>query len=305
MDEILHWLMRGDVAVRFQAARDLLGELRPELQQRIATSGSGEAMLAARGQAGHWGRGFYQPKWTSSHYTLLELRELELPQDNPAARETVRRILQEEAGPDGGLDPSPQKRASDACINGMALHYAGWFGADPELTHGVVDFLLAQRLEDGGFNCRRNRSRSCTHSSVHTTVCVMEGFTTMLDQGYAYRADDLQTAVTSSAEFLLDHRLFRSHRTGEVIHPELTRLHHPTRWHYDILRALRALAAAGVPQQPGMDDALELLVRARGRRGRWRGRAYAGDTHVRAHPEDRSRWLTLGALRVLRRYPPA
>lgn len=306
MDEqTLAWLMAGDVALRFQTARDLLGQDQPDLQQEIARSGVGAALLAARGADGHWGRGFYQPKWTSSHYTLLELRELELAQDNVAAHETVERIFQEETGPDGDLDPSPRKRASDACINGMALHYGAWFGADPELVSGVVDFLLGQRVEDGGFNCRRNRSGGCTHSSVHTTVSVLEGFTTLRDQGYTHRADELDGAVATSVEFLLAHRLFRSHRTGDVIHPEMTRLHHPTRWHYDILRGLRALAAAGVPRDPRLADAVALVAAARGSDGRWRGSAYAGVTHLRQSSEERSRWLTLSALRVLRRYPPA
>lgn len=297
------WLLDGDVAVEYQTRRDLLDDDRPDLQARIAQEGYGAQLLAARGPDGHWGRGFYQPKWTSSHYTLLELRELALPRDNPVATGTVTMILTTERGADGGINPSGTIAASDACINGMALGYSAWFGADPALLEGVVDLLLDLRMPDGGFNCRVNRS-GATHSSLHTTVCVMEGVTTYLGLGNAYRAEELSEALGSSAEFLLRHRLFRSERTGEVIHPELVRLHHPTRWHFDVLRGLAALAAAGVARDPRMDEALEIVVDRRRPDGRWTaGRSYPGVTHIPAERGNRpSPWVTLNALRVLRRY---
>lgn len=304
--EVLDWLLDGDVAVAYLTTRDLLGREDPKLQQRIATEGVGAALLAARGPDRHWGRGFYQPKWTSSHYTLLHLREIGLPATHPAARETVELILATEKGDDGGVNPSSRQRPSDACVNGMALDYASWFWADPAALESVVDFLLRERVVDGGFNCRHNRpGEDVRHSSVHTTVCVIEGITTYLHSRYAYRRDELEEARASSVEFLLCHRLFRSERTGEPIDPEFTRLHFPARWHFDILRGLDALAAARVPRDEGMDDALEIL---RGRRrddGRWVvNRAYPGATHVRHEQAGKpSRWVTLIAERVLLAYP--
>ena len=101
IDDVVAWLLEGDAPIRYQTWRDLLGEDRPDLATLIATEGDAALLLAARHQDGHWGRGFYQPKWTSSHYTLLELRNLELPHEHPAARETVQLILRE-TGSDGG-----------------------------------------------------------------------------------------------------------------------------------------------------------------------------------------------------------
>jgi len=46
-------------------------------------------LLSARGAGGHWGRGFYQPEWISSHYVLLELKNMGLSRDTPEARETL------------------------------------------------------------------------------------------------------------------------------------------------------------------------------------------------------------------------
>jgi hypothetical protein len=304
--EVLAWLLAGDAAVAYVATRDLLGRDDPALQARIATDGMGAAILATRAANGHWGRGFYQPKWTSSHYTLLLLREIGLSPTNPAARATVELILDTEKADDGGLNPSGRRQPSDACVNGMALGYASWFGAEEDRLSSVVDFLLRERVADGGFNCRHNRPGSqVTHSSVHTTVCVMEGITTYLRSGAGYRRRELEEAYASSAEFLLRHRLFRSESTGRVISPEFTRLHFPARWHYDILRGLDSLAAGRVPRDPRMDEALALIRGRRGADGRWNAnRAYPGATHV---PDERagqpSRWVTVIAERVFVAYP--
>jgi hypothetical protein len=237
MDEVIAWLLAGDVAVEYQARRDLLDDHDLDLQRRIATEGYGARLLAARTPDGHWGDGFYQPKWTSSHYTLLELRRLELPRQNPSATNVVARILADHFGPDGGLNPTKTITVADACVNGMALDYCTWFHGPSDRLARIVDFLLGQRLLDGGFNCRANRS-GARHSSLHTTTSVLEGINTYLAMGHSHRAEELEEARATAAEFLLRHRLFRSERTGGVIRGEFTRLHHPARWYYDILRGL-------------------------------------------------------------------
>ena len=74
--EIIKWLLQSDVAVQYQVHRDLLKENRTDLQKRILTEGWGAEFLSNRKSDGHWGIGFYQPKWISSHYTLLDIKNL-------------------------------------------------------------------------------------------------------------------------------------------------------------------------------------------------------------------------------------
>lgn len=302
-DATVAWLLEGDVAVRFRTGRDLLERPDPALQTRIASEGEGAALLAADGGEGHWGRGFYQPKWTSSHYTLLELHGIGLSAREPRPRDVVARILEHERGADGGLRATEVEQPSDVCVNGMALRYASYFGATDAGLASVVDFVLGQQLPDGGFNCRSNRG-GARHSSVHTTVSVIEGVTEYERSGGRRRLAALRDARAASIEFLLRHHLYRSERTGAPISPELTRLHHPARWHFDILRGLVALLDAGAPHDPRMDDAVSVVASRRRPDGRWAAnRGYPGETHV---PPPRAGtpnpWITLDALRVLRAY---
>lgn len=55
MDEnqVIDWLIEGDVSVQYQVFRDLLAEERRDLQERIATEGWGNRFLADRKPNGH------------------------------------------------------------------------------------------------------------------------------------------------------------------------------------------------------------------------------------------------------------
>lgn len=302
-DEIIAWLLEGDVAIRYQTRRDLLGDDDPALQARIEHEGWGALILSRRNPDGSWGNGFYDPKWTSSHYTLVDLASLGLPSACEAPRESVALIVRDLKGDDGGINPARTVAQSDVCINGLFLSYACRFGAAGRDLESVLDFLLAERMEDGGFNCRRNRS-GARHSSLHSTICVLEGFAEYRRRGYDYRLAEVAHAEATAREFILIHRLFRSDRTGEVIHPSFLTLSVPPRWKYNILRALDYFRVCGVAWDERMADAVEALLAKRRPDGRWPAQAaHPGEVHVRMEkPRQPSRWNTLMALRVLGAY---
>ncbi len=301
--DILEWLQEGDVSVQYQVQRDLLDREREDLQARIEHEGWGARFLAQRHPAGHWGRGFYQPKWINSHYTLLDLKTLQISRSNRPIRESITIIAERQVGADGGINPSGTIKESDVCINGMFLNYACYFGVDPRSLHSIVDFVLVQRMLDGGFNCRKNRA-GARHSSMHTTISVLEGVLEYERSGYKYRLGELRGVAAAAREFLLIHRLFLSDRTGEVIDPKYLMLSFPGRWRYDILRALDYFQDAHIPWDERMRPALEALLGKRRRDGRWPLQArHPGETHLEMEkPGQPSRWNTLRALRVLRWY---
>lgn len=279
----------------------MLSQDRPELRQRIEREGWGALLLAKRNDNGHWGRGFYQPKWISTHYTLLDLKNLGILPGNALIRESIALILEREKSADGGVNPSRTIEESDACVNGMFLNYASYFGAAEEPLHSIVDFILSQRLPDGGFNCRFNRS-GARHSSLHSTLSILEGILEYRLNGYTYRLAELAAAEASSKAFILLHRLYLSDRTGEVINPNFLRLPYPSRWKYDILRALDYFRHAGASWDERMQPAVDVLLKKRKKDGTWPLQAkHPGQVHFDMEQAGKpSRWNTLRALRVLK-----
>lgn len=302
-DHVIKWLLEGDVAIQFQVHRDLLGKALPELQERIKNEGWGRAFLEKRNPDGHWGQGYYQPKWISTHYTLLDLKNLQIEPALLEIRQTLNLLLKTEKGPDGGVLPSESTKKCDVCVNGMFLNFAAYFQANEADLHSIVDFLLSQRVADGGFNCHSNR-RGCVHSSLHSTISVAEGILEYQQNGYTYRLPELLAAASTSCEFILMHRLFKSDKTGAVIDPKMTLLPYPSRWKFDILRALDYFQKADVPHDSRMDDALQILLEKRKPDGRWNLQSkHPEQVHFDMEkPGQPSRWNTLRALRVLKKY---
>lgn len=302
----IQWLLEGDVAIQYQAHRDLRATQREDLRTRIATEGWGAQFLACQKPDGHWGRTFYQPKWTSTHYTLLDLKNLGITPTHPTIRSTIAMLLEEEKAKDGGINPAETIKQSDICVNGMFLNYASYFGMAEADVQSIVDFLLRHQMQDGGFNCRSNRS-GAVHSSLHSTVSVLEGIVEYRQRGYTYRLDELRAVEAASTEFILVHQLFLSDRTGAIINDAFLRLSYPSRWKYNILRALDCFQSAKVPYDERMRPALRVLLEKRRKDGRWNLQAkHPGQTHFEMetgrHP---SRWNTLRALRVLKHYNKA
>lgn len=301
--ETIAWLESGDISIRYQSRRDLLDQTDATLQGKIASEGWGAAFLERRNADRSWGNGFYQPKWTSSHYTLLDLKMLAISPEHPLIKESIRKIITEEKKADGGIGPGKSLAVSDVCVNGMFLNYASYFGEAEDRLASVVDFILAQRMPDGGFNCQLNRS-GAHHSSMHSTLSVLEGIEEYARQGYRHRVGELLSAAEEGRDFLLRHRLFKSDRTGEVIRNDFLQLSYPPRWKYNILRALDYFRTAGVPWDPRLSDALVELLSKQRTDGRWPLAAHhPGQTHfVMEQAGTPSRWNTLLAYRVLKRW---
>ncbi|MFO7678546.1 MAG: hypothetical protein R6X34_00700 [Chloroflexota bacterium] len=302
-NDLLNWLLTGDVAIQYQAYRDLLDEERPDLRARIALEGWGAQFLQARQPAGHWGRGFYQPKWISTHYTLLDLKHLGITPDLASIRAAISHILAHHKSADGGVNPAKTVANSDVCVNGMFLNYAAYFAMPVESLHSIVDFLIGVQMADGGFNCQSNQ-QGAVHSSLHSTISVLEGIGEYRVNGYAYRAAELDVIARQAQEFILLHRLFRSDRTGAIISPRFLLLSYPSRWFYDILRTLDYFRSVGADHDPRMQDALNVLRQKRRKDGTWPLQAkHPGQTHFDMEtPGGPSRWNTLRALRVLRHF---
>jgi hypothetical protein len=311
---LVNWLLDSDPAIRWQVLRDLAdapAELVAAERARVATEGWGARLLALQGEDGQWEGGALfprqraksgngeQPKgqpWTATAYSLVALRDFGVDPHLDKVRRAVAQVGEncrwEHAGQPffaGEVEP---------CINGMVLVLGAYFDQDVDR---VVARLLGEQLDDGGWNCEVENGS--VRSSFHTTIRVLEGL--LAHERASGGSAQSMAARRRGEEYLFERKLFRRKSTGAVIDPAWLQFSFPTRWHYDLLRALEYLRAAGDPPDPRADEAIALLRSKQQPGGTWLlENTHPGAVHFALEDGDGrpSRWNTLRALRVLRWY---
>jgi hypothetical protein len=300
---VIEWLLDGDPAIRWQVMRDLTDEPPDRVaaeRSRVVSEGWGARLLALQGDDGQWGGGAYSPKWTSTTYTLLLLRHLGLDPLSDATRTAIGRVRDRVVM--GRADWPFFAYRGETCITGMVLALAGYFGEAGEETNQVVDWLLSEQLDDGGWNCETVRGSK--RSSFNTTISVLEGLLEY-EEARGGRIGDVSAARAQGHEYLLARSMFRSLTTGEVGNPRWTLFSFPPRWHYDVLRGLDYLRTAGATPDARCAEAISLVEKKRAKDGRWPlQNPHRGKEHfsMESGPGKPSRWNTMRALRVLRWY---
>src|SRR5439155_15632626 len=138
----------------------------------------GARLLAREGPDGLWDGGACFPAayaggepgqpWTATMHTLQTLQIFGLDPESAAARRAITLVAEhgrwEHDGQryfDGEVEP---------CINGRTIETGAYFGVD---VGAVVERILAERLDDGGWNCEAENGS--VRSSFDTTINVLDG----------------------------------------------------------------------------------------------------------------------------------
>jgi hypothetical protein len=297
--DTIDWLLDSDPAISWQAMRDLTDASPAAVaaeRARIPREGVGAEILACQGSDGSWRRAD-EPDWLPTLYTLLLLRVTGVDRTEPAVAPAVARL---EAGfrwdEEFGAKPFFEGEV-EPCINGGTLALGAYFGRP---TESLARRLVADQLEDGGWNCEAPKS---VRSSFHTTICVLEG---LLEYERAVgSAPEIAAARQRGEEYLLERCLFRRRSTDEVANPAFLKFAFPPRYHYDVLRALDYLRDTGLPPDARIRDALHVVKSRQQADGRWLLDRATDEALAFPFGEsvgESSRWNTLRALRVLRWY---
>ncbi len=304
----IDWLLDSDPVIRWQALRDLAdapAEVVAAERGRVATEGWGARLLALQDEDGQWEGGALFPArggqkegqpWTATEPTLTLLRAFGVDPANETVRRAVAHVRDhchwEHAGElffAGEVEP---------CINGRTVALGAYFGQDVE---GIVKRLVDEQLEDGGWNCEAENGS--LRSSFDTTINVLEGL--LAHEQATGGSKESIAARRRGEEYLLERKLSRRKSTGEVVNPAWLQFSFPTRWHYDVLRALEYFREAGDPPDHRVDEAIQTLRSKEQPDGTWLlENTHPGKVHFLLEDGDGrpSRWNTLRALRVLSWY---
>ncbi len=179
--------------------------------------------------------------------------------------------------------------------------------ADDLRVRKLYDWLLEDQRDDGGWNCSQG---------TPGTLDVWEPLAAFAALPKANRSPKMEQAVATGAEFYLERKLFKE---GRPYAPWL-RLHYPNHYFYDILVGLDVLTQLGFGGDRRLEPALKLLTEKRQRDGTWltdRSHPDVGPGTT-VHPDAKkmkplvieppgepSKWITLKALRVLKRVKDA
>lgn len=303
--DFVSWLLEAQTpSIRYLALRDLLevpagDERLSGTRQAIMNDGPIPAILARQTETGEWGgdRSYYTPKYTSSHWSMLLLRELETdPQDARFQRGAAFMLDRLQEGLQKALD---EDQRGWSCFWGNLLHYAVYAGkGDDPRVQMLVDYAVRD-LSDEHCRCRYNDGHACAWGVVRT----LWGLAALRP---AQRTPAVQAAIDHALPFLLEQFSLLDANypmpDNGKINPLWFTLNFPLFYQADILFTLRVLAQLGALSHPGAQPALDWLEARRAKNGRWKGSSpYRGRTwRALGDHEETDRWASLHAALILK-----
>lgn len=291
---VIDWLLMGDKSICFLVKKHLLN-------QKVTQMNHGYINLFLNefdDKNKMWGQGLYGPKWISSTYTLLELLDLEALADYRMVKAYLK--LRKEIVLKYSIDPKDQNTL-DLCIVGMLLKIGAYLKVDELLLVELIDYILYTLNSDGAWNCYFNY-RDYHTSSLHTTINILEGIHLYIKQGYSYKSNDVLKSMTSAGDFILKKKLFRSRRTNKIINQNFMSIHYPTRWYYDMFRAMEYFVDSDLSFDMRMAETFNVIKEMMAKGPIVKGRTYPGRLHFKFTLDDYKRMNTYRMLKVIKKY---
>ena len=300
--DFIDWLLESESpTIRYLTLRRLfrLPETDPAVQdawRELNTSGAVRAIFSRQSASGAWQneRSYYTPKYTSTHWSLMLLTELNVDPCDEGLQRGVQYML--DATRNELKLAVKNEHEGMACFWGNLLRYAlhARRSDDQDVTR-VLGYVLKQALE-ANWRCPYNYELPCAWGAARS----LWGLAALTENSYSA---EIEAAICSGLDFLL-----RKHSLAEATYPDAqhihslwSRLNFPLFYQADILFVLRVLSELGRLDDPGVQPALAWLAARRKLTGRWRG---ASPYRKRTWPwlgnaEETDRWVSLQAALVL------
>ncbi|MFW9769357.1 MAG: nitrogen fixation protein NifH [Candidatus Thorarchaeota archaeon] len=320
--DVIAWLLGPEnPSVRFWTLQHL--EDKPltdpdvmEVQDAIMVSQCVQSILREQKGEGHWEQyaNMYEPKYRATTHNLLILAELgakRTKQIEAAIRYLY--LFQRDSGHFLIEMPKTDKgRASvvkdGCCLDGNILFYLVHFGYLDDLrTEKLIDFQVEYHAGDvGGWKCRAfpiDRNKVFPENCYMGAVKLLRGLAQIPKE---QRSADLDRIIKHETEVILENEIYRYLKNPDGSRKEKAgwkRFGFPLFYQSDVLEVLDVLTQLGV-KDDRMQEAIDLVLKNQGKDGKWLLKnTYNGKMFCVIDDKNKpSKWITLRALRVLRRY---
>lgn len=330
--DALSWLLEPDQdnpGVRYFALKELCElpddhEAVIQAQIDVMRCGPVPVILSHQRPDGTWERDKdpYNPKYFSTIWQVIMLAQLGASGNDPRIRLSCEFMLDKNRSSYGGFTFTPPSNAGLIhCMQGniaAALIDLGWLG-DERLAQ-ALDWMARSVTGEGiapaeqrqahiryyrsgnsgpGFLCSANNHKACTWGAVKVMLALSKIPSSV-------RTPAMQNAIDTGLNFLLGvDPATAAYPTFDDRKPSSSwfRFGYPIFYVTDLLQNLEVVTALGMSKDPRLHTAVDLLLKKQDANGRWlMNYSYNGKTWVNIEIKKQpSKWVTLRALRVLKR----
>ncbi len=287
----LPWLLEPEnPSVRYWTLTDVLGRPADDAEVRQAKAAVAQQPLvqelfALQHPAGHWGDETkpHTAQGAVAVLSILHLLGVEPDERTAAGCASFLRFCQHESG--GFSMTKTQRSGIFPCTTGEHLPFLVYFGLgdDPRVRRAFA-FLVEDMSTAEALDCGRYQHRDCLWGAIAAL------------NGLAVLPADMRSAQSAQVVCRLANALLDAHYDFAGEHKRWLTFGVPRAW--DLLSALRALAAHGCAPDPRFTPLLDLFLSRQDEEGRW----LCGSVSQTWPLEKRNRpskWITLDALRLL------
>jgi hypothetical protein len=309
------WLLEQDnPSVRHFALADLLDRSQDDAEviasrKAIVTSEPVRGILDAQYPEGYWvkpGRG-YSPKYRATIWQVMLLADLGVPPSQAIDR-ACRFVLENSYLHEQGLFSATKAGTGTVnCLNGNLLRALIRLGYSSHPAVQKVSQSLAERIARDGFVCRANTTSAGDRTTwlpcAWGAVKALHAFALVPAEKHS---SAMSKTVARGVDLLLSRDLSVSDypsRSGRVS-PLWFKLGFPLGYHSDVLEAVDVLAQFGFGGDQRLRAVIDLILSKQDGAGRWPLEHTLERTWTKfGQRGEPSKWVTLRALRMLKRLP--
>ncbi|MCK4247548.1 MAG: nitrogen fixation protein NifH [Methanomicrobia archaeon] len=317
------WLLEEEnPSVRYFTLTDIMEKSSsdPDIQKTkrtIMVEGVVPEILAIQHKDGYWedSKRFYTAKYKGTVWQLIILAELGAEGNDERIKKTCEFILEisQDRESDGFSMHSSAKdggRHSEVipCLTGNMVWALIRFSCfhDPRLQKGIGWITQYFRADDGegdpqGWPYERSEFCRGKHTCFMSVVKMLKALAEIPSEK---RSKEVKKTIKMGCEFMLKHHIHkRSHNLEKVSKPSWRKFGFPLMYQTDALEILDILTKLGYKDKR-MQEAIDLVLSKQNNQGRWNlEKTFNGKFQIDIEEKGKeSKWITLNAIRVLKRF---